>query len=458
LGTSPRQHVHRLQQITNQLQRTLASFGYALSDTPIIENADLFLTKAGDQLVEQLFTFSRSGRQLALRPEFTAAALYQYMAEQRHEAVRWQFIGPIFSDAPARATGQQHSVGAELIGSTRLSADAEILALAVQGAIATGVRDWTLVIGHAGLLRHGLERFSLEPRTRRFLLQHRAMLKDGVTPLLSALEMYLNTPFDAASVQGEIQAEALESVLAGFLDHEGRGGTMGSRTKDDIARRLLQKQRQSAQREQVEQAVTFLTQWGRIRGDTAAVLDQIGTLTDGDDRAQMFLADWRELIRRLGWYGVPVDQIVLQPDLALTWDYYTGIVFELHNRDGRSLAGGGRYDELARLMGSDRNIPAVGLAYHVDRWLDMAELVVADQPALRLITPDKAEEQAVLWAEHLRTAGLNVSLIEDGSSGFTQPDMIITADGLARYADRSYEIDELPQLLDALKGNHPDDR
>jgi histidyl-tRNA synthetase len=455
LGTSPQQQVHLLQQITSQLQRTLASFGYAPSDTPIIENADLFLTKAGDQVVEQLFTFNRSGRQLALRPEFTAAALYQYLIDAGRDVVRWQFAGPIFSDAPARATSQQHSVGAELIGSPRLSADAEMIALAVQGAIATGVTDWTLVIGHAGLLRYGLERFSLEPRTRRFLLQHRAMLKDGVAALLSALEAYLSVPFDVASVQGETQAEALEHLLASFLDQDGRGGTMGSRGRQDIARRLLQKQRQSAQREQVEQAVTFLTQWGRIRGDTAAVLDQIGTLTDGDDRAQMFLADWRGLIRQLGWYDVPVDQIVLQPDLALTWDYYTGIVFELHSRDGRSLAGGGRYDELARLIGSDRNIPAVGLAYHVDHWLDMAELVVKDQPALRLIAPDKADEQTVLWAGHLRRAGLNVCLIDDVSSGFTQPDLIITADGAARYADRTYGVDELPLLLNALKGKLP---
>ena len=50
--------------------------------------------------------------------------------------------------------------------------------------------------------------------------------------------------------------------------------------------------------------------------------------------------------------------------------YYTGIVFELFdNQSGLSLGGGGRYDSLARNMGSPRHIPALGFAYDLDRLL-----------------------------------------------------------------------------------------
>ena len=51
--------------------------------------------------------------------------------------------------------------------------------------------------------------------------------------------------------------------------------------------------------------------------------------------------------------------------------YYTGIVFELlDGNSGLSLGGGGRYDGLARNMGSPRDVPALGFAYDLDRLLD----------------------------------------------------------------------------------------
>ena len=51
--------------------------------------------------------------------------------------------------------------------------------------------------------------------------------------------------------------------------------------------------------------------------------------------------------------------------------YYTGIVFELlDGNSGLSLGGGGRYDGLARNMGSPRDVAALGFAYDLDRLLD----------------------------------------------------------------------------------------
>jgi len=55
---------------------------------------------------------------------------------------------------------------------------------------------------------------------------------------------------------------------------------------------------------------------------------------------------------------------------ARNLDYYTGFVFEAHDKDepeGKPLAGGGRYDLLAKSLGAKDAIPAVGAAIWVDR-------------------------------------------------------------------------------------------
>jgi len=60
--------------------------------------------------------------------------------------------------------------------------------------------------------------------------------------------------------------------------------------------------------------------------------------------------------------GVGITNIVFDPSLIRGFDYYSGTIFEIFDTDKdnrRSLAGGGRYDELLELFG-EKNVPAVG--------------------------------------------------------------------------------------------------
>src|SRR5260221_680974 len=58
--------------VTSDLQRIMTRFGYLTIETPIVEYADLFLTKSGDEAVNRLFNFEMYGPNLCLRSEFTA--------------------------------------------------------------------------------------------------------------------------------------------------------------------------------------------------------------------------------------------------------------------------------------------------------------------------------------------------------------------------------------------------
>src|SRR5258706_588822 len=160
--------------VTAELQRTMSRFGYALVETPMVEHADLFLTKSGDEAINRLFNFEMYGRQLCLRPEFTASAARLYIERYQHELkpIRWQFSGPIFRyESPQRSHSRQFTMlGTELIGPSGISGDAETMGLAGQGLLSLGLENWTLVVGHVGLVGQLLERFELDRRTRRWLL------------------------------------------------------------------------------------------------------------------------------------------------------------------------------------------------------------------------------------------------------------------------------------------------
>src|SRR5579859_2413110 len=160
--------------VSSLLQRSMRRFGYIPVETPIVEYVDLFLTKSGDEAINRLFTFEMYGRQLCLRPEFTASAARLYIERYQHEQkpIRWQFAGPIFRyESPQRSHSRQFTMlGAELIGPSGVSGDAEMISMAARGLYDVGLKDWTLVIGHVGLVGQLLDRFALDRRTRRLLL------------------------------------------------------------------------------------------------------------------------------------------------------------------------------------------------------------------------------------------------------------------------------------------------
>jgi histidyl-tRNA synthetase len=413
-----------------RVQTQMSLHGYQLLEMPLIDDADLFLTKAGDQIITQLFTFQRHGRLLALRPEFTAAAAHRYLSKHQGNVVRWQFAGPTFADdteqAPNTRTAdfRRYSVGAELIGMNGALADAEIVALAVGGIAATlnaqagpslqatpAAHEYSLLIGHVGLLRELLARFQLDRRTEHFLLSNRAALKKhGRAHLLERLNRYLQV--------AEVPATALE--LSRFPTDSAHGG----RTQREIVARWMQKQKRAAERDQILAALDFLEQWGAIDAPAAQAFPLVQAL--GGDTAA-----WAQMLDLAVAFGVDAARVRIVPDLARQWDYYTGMVFELRV-DNVAVAGGGRYDGLARLMGDDSGgdaTPAVGFAYDVDALL--ALLPTPPQSDKTITVSADVLAHAVTWANQLRAHGRAACILQAGGA------LYINAQGQAMWHGRN---------------------
>jgi histidyl-tRNA synthetase len=83
-----------------------------------------------------------------------------------------------------------------------------------------------------------------------------------------------------------------------------------------------------------------------------ALIDQLDRTT-----STKYLEDLRGALEHMG-----VGNMVVDTSITRGFDYYTGMVFEVFDTDGqnrRSLFGGGRYDDLLGMFGTEK-IPAVG--------------------------------------------------------------------------------------------------
>ena len=113
------------------------------------------------------------------------------------------------------------------------------------------------------------------------------------------------------------------------------------------------------------------------------------------------------------------------PHLVRGLDYYTETTFELESEAlgaQSALAGGGRYDRLAEVLGSDEPVPAVGFAAGMERLflaLDAAEVDRPGPPEPDVFIAalgDEAERWVFRTTQDLREAGLHVALDLKGRS------------------------------------------
>ena len=109
---------------------------------------------------------------------------------------------------------------------------------------------------------------------------------------------------------------------------------------------------------------------------------------------------------------------ILNSYLVRGLDYYTKTVFEIwpEEKEGRqiSLAGGGRYDNLIKLLGG-KDTPAVGFAMGLDRIVDLMKtrdikISPRTRPVIFLIQlGDLAKKKSLKLFEELRSSGLEIA-------------------------------------------------
>jgi ATP phosphoribosyltransferase regulatory subunit len=144
--------------------------------------------------------------------------------------------------------------------------------------------------------------------------------------------------------------------------------TVGGRTVDEIADRFLDQATLGSAALPAETR-TLIERFLAIAGDPDEAALALRTLSAD---AQIALDPALDLFEtRTGFLaarGVDVMRIRFSTAFGRGLDYYSGFVFELHDRETPGqLVAGGRYDGLLSQLGSAAPIPAVGFAVWIER-------------------------------------------------------------------------------------------
>jgi len=280
-------------------------FGFVEYDGPPLESLELYTKKSGDEIVAQLYNFTDKGdREIALRPEMTPtfARMVGARANAMRKPIRWFSIPQLFRyERQQKGRLREHfQLNVDIVGEKDASADAELLAVAVEC----------------------MRGFGLGPADVRARVSDRRLLH----AVLKSLRI------------GDDRAPTVFAVID-KLDRQPK----------DISREKLAAAGIAA--EPAEQLIGLQALKGVDAIQSAFGRD--GEMADRLDELSRYL----EYTRALGiaeW--VDVDLTIVR-GLA----YYTGIVFELFDAQGefRAICGGGRYDSLLSSLGGV-DLPALG--------------------------------------------------------------------------------------------------
>ena len=341
-------------------QRLLSVFtrwGYREVVTPTYEFADVLSVGTDETLQGKMFKLvdRDTGRMLALRADITPqiARIVATRLRDEPKPLRLAYVANVFryEEPQVGRYREFYQAGVELVGLEKPEADAEMIAMTVEGLQVLGLDRFQLNVGQADFFRGVLEELRIDREQGR-QLQEALSRKDAST--LERLVKDLAPPASTAE------------LLVALPDLFGR---------EEVLER--------------------------------------GARLVKNPRSERALANLAEVHRLLRAYGL-ADAVILDLGEVRGFDYYSGVHFEGYVSGlGAPLCGGGRYDHMLGRFGYD--CPATGFAFEVGRALLAMEAqgVAVPQAGPDFFIIDFTPEKTVALSLSRRLRDLGAAVARD---------------------------------------------
>jgi len=330
----------------DNFQSAARSHGFEEYDSPVLEHEELYTRKQGEEITQQLYNFEdKGGRKVALRPEMTPSLARMVMARAGAlpTPIKWFSIPQCWRyERTQRGRGREHyQWNVDIWGSDAIQADAELLSVLVSFFERVGLNADDLVIRISS--RKVLEE----------VLGSLGISGDAFAATCIIVDKMDKLP--AETVEQQLSEQGLNSDAIAAIQ-----STLGLSDLDSLASAL---------------------------GEGSEAVAELATLFDLVDA-----------------YGIS-DWVAFDASVVRGLAYYTGPVFEAHDRAGklRAICGGGRYDRLLSSLGGN-DMPATGFGFG-----DMVIMELLNEKGLVPDLPSGNQDIVIAIDENLRSAAMSVA-------------------------------------------------
>ena len=333
--------------------------GFEEYDAPVLEYEELYTRKQGEEITQQLYSFQDKGnRKVALRPEMTPSLARMVMARAGGlpMPIKWFSIPQCWRyERTQRGRGREHyQWNVDIWGTTEISADAELISVLVTFFEGIGLTAKDIVIR----------------------VSSRKVLEEVLGSLGLEGDIFAQTCIIVDKMD-KLSSDVIEDQLSD-LGHDSKVVTtiqavLGIKDMNSLQKALK---------------------------DESVAVSELNLLFDAIDS-----------------YGIS-EWVEFDASIVRGLAYYTGAVFEAHDRTGefRAICGGGRYDKLLSTLGG-KDLPATGFGF--------GDMVIMELLAEKGLIPELVSDiddiviplnsdlrnAAVMVAASLRNSGRTVDLV-----------------------------------------------
>ena len=347
------------------IKNTYESYGFLPLNTPIIEDANVLLAKAGGETEKQIYRFNKGENDLALRFDLTVP-LAKYVTEYYDKLTfpfkRYQ-IGKVYrGEKPQRGRYREfYQCDIDIIGDGELSIinDAELASVIYNTFFNLGFNDFTICINNRKILNGLFEELGLK-----------------------------NNSGDILRIIDKIDKIGIDKVRKELCD------------------------------EIIEDKVNKIIDFISITGNNDEKIKSLENMNIFNNVWQEGLNDLKELIKFIRIFMVPEDNFKIDLTIARGLDYYTGTVYETFLNKYKnlgSICSGGRYDNLTEYY-STRKMPGVGISIGLSRLffqLTDSNIISSENRSVAdvlVISMDNKYEECANIANYLRKKGIKTQV------------------------------------------------
>ena len=353
-------------QIQDKIKNTYEKFGFLPLDTPIVEDSNVLLAKAGGETEKQVYRFSKGKSDLSLRFDLTVP-LAKYVAKNYGELAfpfrRYQ-IGKVY-----RGERQQkgrfrefYQCDIDIIGDGNLSI----------------INDAELPLIIYNIFKElGFEKFTININNRKIL-----------NGLFEELEL-TNLGTDILRIIDKIEKIGKENVIKELEEFR-------------------------ITKEKISKIIDFI----EIQGSNDEKLNKLKSLNFKNEIFANGVQELEDVVKYMRAFGMQENNFKIELTIARGLDYYTGTVYETFLDDYRSLGSvcsGGRYENLAEYY-TDKKLPGVGISIGLTRLfyqLNEIKLIEAKKKSIAdvlIISITNNFEYVAKVANKFRNKGKNVQI------------------------------------------------
>ena len=332
--------------------------GFVFSEPDVLLDSNYIIQRSGENFKKLMINFEDdSGKNMCLRPDLTLASCVKYLKENSIGTAKIYYSGQAYRRSNnSKESIANDQIGLEIIGSKKKALDdREIINTILKSINKIKIKNVSINIGDVSFFRQLIDSLSIPERWKLRLIRHfwrpkyfedllnRLETNSDIDPIAVDFDKKKFSEMKNLDQNQEIAGRKISEILSRFDKKisDPRSFTEGKK----IVKMIREFLKISCPIDQIDKNLNKFFKKNNIKQNVIKNLLPTKILSQSNYK------------------------IVFSTNFGRDIEYYTGMVFAIWasaNKNKQEIARGGRYDDLLKNLGSNKDISAVGAAINLN--------------------------------------------------------------------------------------------